>query len=163
MSHVLKGTGQVMGWILTSHGVGGLIGGVMLVHGGWNIRAPRVAGWAYLVIGLLMTAFAAGRSVPLELFLVGLVGVPAVLAGATVDTLLQSYAPDKYRGRVFGAYSTLLAILGLVGIMFSTLVADRLGIVPTLYISAFLTVLAGVIGLISSRRFLGHPATSGTP
>jgi Na+/H+ antiporter NhaC len=63
----------------------------------------------------------------------------------TSQTWLQSHAPDAYRGRVFGAYGAVTAVMALVGMGAASAMGDGVGIVPTLDVSGLLYIVAGIL------------------
>lgn len=80
------------------------------------------------------------------------VGVPGIAALVGEQTLLQQASPDAYRGRVFGALGTLMALFGVVGILLAGTLTDRLGVVTVLNIQGAGYVLAGVLLLLLLPR-----------
>jgi hypothetical protein len=55
---------------------------------------------------------------------------------------------DEYRGRIFGALNTTLALLTLIGMGFASLAGDILGIVPVINIQGYGYVTAGLLALV---------------
>jgi len=80
------------------------------------------------------------------------VGVPGIAALTGEQTLLQQTSPDAYRGRVFGALGTLMALFGVVGILLAGTLTDHLGVVTVLNIQGGGYVLAGVLLLLLLPR-----------
>ena len=74
-----------------------------------------------------------------------LAGAPIVLLFESVDTLLQQLVADHFRGRIFGAYNASSTVLLLVGMVESSLLADRVGLFRLVAIDGALYVLAGVV------------------
>ena len=56
------------------------------------------------------------------------------------QTWLQTYSTDQYRGRVFGAFGTYAALMGLLGMGFATLAGESFGVLSSLTIAAVLFV-----------------------
>ena len=73
---------------------------------------------------------------------------------AGLMTLFQTSVADKFRGRVFGAYSTTAALFNLIGIGAGGALGDRLGIVPVINTQAAVYLVGGVLvlTLLSSPR-----------
>ena len=59
-----------------------------------------------------------------------------------VDTLLQRYVADRYRGRVFGALATSAAIFVLFGQAVASGLGDSIGAVPFLNLKGVLDIIA---------------------
>ena len=83
------------------------------------------------------------------------VGLPAMAWMIAGQTWLQTYSTDQYRGRVFGAFGTYAALMGLLGMGFATLAGESLGVLSSLTISAVLFICAGLLAFfILQDRFL---------
>ena len=142
---VLGGGAQEFGYFIAAYGVGGILGGLLL---GWSSRLideTRLFSLSLVANGLLLLAIFNARLLPVIVAL-------AVLAGATVvgwlvtsQTLLQQWAPDHYRGRVFGAYEATQALTLLVGMGLAVLLEGLLGVVAVLSIVGAAWSLAGVV------------------
>ena len=65
--------------------------------------------------------------------------------------MAQGGVADEYRGRVWGAFMTNLALFALVGRLFATLLGDALGPLYLLAVVALFDALAGVIALALLR------------
>ncbi len=70
-------------------------------------------------------------------------------------TMQQTAVADAYRGRLFGAFETTEALVGLVGAALAGALSTRLGIVPIISIQGFGYVCAGIMVLVGLRRTLG--------
>ena len=66
--------------------------------------------------------------------------------------LLQENVEDAYRGRVFGTLDMTSSILVLLGVAFSGLMGERIGIVPILSIGASIMIVAGIISFLLLPR-----------
>jgi MFS family permease len=78
-----------------------------------------------------------------------LVGIPATGMVVSSFSLLQSRVEDKLRGRVFGAYMTVQALMMLIGMGLAGALGDRLGSVLLLNIQGGVYTLSGVFVLIA--------------
>ena len=75
----------------------------------------------------------------------GFVGLTATVWFNSAETLLQMGTSDQFRGRIFGTLGTTMALAGLIGMVFAGTMADRVGLVPVLSISASLYLLSGLL------------------
>lgn len=82
--------------------------------------------------------------------------MPVVGASVGSQTMLQARVPDRYRGRVYGALSTTMAILSLASVAFSGAFAEIFGIVPMLTVAGCVTILAGILALFLIPRAERH-------
>jgi hypothetical protein len=84
--------------------------------------------------------------------LLGFVGMTATAWFTSAETLLQMGVSDQFRGRTFGTLGTTMALAGLIGMAFAGTMADRVGLVPVLSISASLYLLSGLLAWIMLPR-----------
>lgn len=159
VNDVVKAGSLGFGLLLAVRGIGGLLGGLVIGQLGRRLAPIPLLVLSNITTGLLLLL---GFNVPvfsLMLILVSLLGITAVAAMTSQSTLLQKNVPDQYRGRIFGAFGSSAALLGLAGTALGGLAGDSLGIVPVLNLSAALAVLAGITALILLRT-KQRPATT---
>jgi hypothetical protein len=78
-----------------------------------------------------------------------LLGLPAALGAAALDTLFQQKVPNTHLGRIIGALNTTVGLTGLFGVLgISGVLGELLGIIPVLNIAAAITGLTGMIVLV---------------
>lgn len=143
------GGAPALGWLMSAQAVGGLLGGVVVAQLGARLSPLRLFGPSAVLFGTIdLVIFVAptllpGLIVPLLLFI--LVGVPAVAMGSSMLTLLQAAADEAYRGRVFGSFGAMVALLTLLGLLLGGALGDRVGVVPVICLQGYLHVLVGVL------------------
>lgn len=148
VSNVLHANAATFGWVMTARGLGGLVGGVVI---GWlekRLRLTLIIGLSAVLMGLDLAAIAWMAYVPATLALMALAGIPVIGFYVTASTLIQLGAQDAYRGRIFGSFSAVNALMMLLGMLAASATGDRLGISLTITAAAGLTVLAGVVALL---------------
>lgn len=175
VTEALGGQALELGWLMSAQAVGGLLGGLVIAKIGTGLSPLRMLGPSTLIFGLIdLVIFVTPAfypSLPLELILFVLVGVPAAGFGASLSTLLQSGASDEYRGRIFGAQNTTFALLTLGGMVLASVLGDIAGIVPIISIQGGVYVMAGLLALIylprvtsaSAHRFEKEADGAGVP
>jgi hypothetical protein len=78
-----------------------------------------------------------------------LLGLPAAMGAAALDTLFQQNVPNTHLGRILGALNTTVGLTSLFGVLgISGLLGEMLGILPVLNIAAGITALTGLIALL---------------
>jgi predicted MFS family arabinose efflux permease len=117
VTDILRGEATFLGWLMSAQAVGGLIGGAVI---GWI--GPRSTPLRLFIAGALifgtidLIIFNFTASAPgLALLLFVIVGIPTVALGTGYDTLIQLRTVDAYRGRVFGAIQTVMALFAIIG------------------------------------------------
>lgn len=159
--NVVGADASAIGLLFTVRGVAGLLGGVLMARFGARFAPVRLLGWGMVAIGL---GWLISVNVPL---LPLIIAVQLALAPATIgwstsqQTLLQSGTEDRYRGRIFGAVDTTIALMGIIGIGLGSGLGDVVGIVPLYNLSALLYVTAGIVALISLRGVVAPQVATG--
>lgn len=144
---VLHGSALAFGWLATAQGIGGLLGGLVVVALAKMAPPGRLIGLALVAVGLLVLVMVNLPILALAYLLFALAGVATVAEGVGARTLLQSRAPDRYRGRVLGAVGTTGALLTLGGMGAASGLTDRLGIVTVLDAAGGCWLLAGAVAM----------------
>ena len=146
---------QEFGWILTARGVGGVLGGLIIARVGPRFKPKNLMAFGMAGAGAVLIIMLQFPSLPVVLSSAVLVGLPVMAWMIAGQTWLQVHAEDQYRGRVFGAFETYSALMGLLGIGFATLSGESLGVLFNLYISSLLFITAGLLAyFILQPRFL---------
>lgn len=145
---VLHGGALQFGWMATAQGLGGLIGGVTIGRMGDRLPPGHLVTAGVGTAGVILLAIVNFPSLPLALGLLVLLGVPVMGYMVSGQTLMQIKVADRYRGRVFGAYATIIALHMLVGLGLASALGDALGAVPVLNAAAGLSLLAGLVSLV---------------
>ena len=138
-------------WLIGAIGVGALLGPLIP-----NAFAPgaRTARWLYVpyvirgagdVLLAIVTPFAAALSL---LFIYGL----NTSTGMVVfNSNLQSWVPDRLRGRVFTLFDMTWSACRLVSLALGGLIVDAFGVERLYWAGGVLLTLAGIIGLSGTR------------
>lgn len=155
VTEVLRGQALEIGWLMSAQAVGGILGGLVIARMGSRLKPHHLIGPSGILFGLIdlaifnYPALIPGFTLALVLFV--LVGLPGAAYSASISTLLQNQVQDEYRGRVFGALSTTMSLLVLVGMGFASVAGDILGIVPVINVQGFGYVLAGILAWLILR------------
>lgn len=148
---VLGGGGVDYGWVVGAQAVGGLVGSAAIGRIGKSVPTGLLYGLGVLFGGSIdLLTFNAHRLYPGVLppiILMMVVGLPFAAIGVGQVTLIQTSAPDEYRGRVFASLGAVMSLSVLIGAGLAGFFGDRLGIVATLTIDGVAYILAGVLAL----------------
>jgi MFS family permease len=162
VEHVLHGSSQEFGLVVAAQAVGGIAGGMVAASCGHRVRASRLLSWGAIAFGLVDLAIFVYPLGYVEVWpaAVGMiiVGIPGALCLAGLITLFQRSSEDSYRGRVFGAISTLEGVTILAGTLGAGYLSRFAGIIAVLAIQGGGYVVAGLAMLIWLRA---EPAPSG--
>jgi hypothetical protein len=148
----LGGGALELGWLMSAQAVGGVLGGLVVGAAAARLSSSRLLGLGAVLFGLIdLTIFVYPsfvQSIGVGLALFVLVGIPAAGVLAGLQTLLQTSAEDRFRGRVFGALGTTQALLMLAGTLLGGALGDAIGIVPVLVVQGGAYVAAGILVLV---------------
>lgn len=134
------------GWMLAARGVGGLLGGLLIAKVGPKLPRNLMLSGGLLGTGVVIGVMVLFPKLPVILS-VTVVGGPVIMAWLIcMQTVLQKGTEDRFRGRVFGAYSTVSTVLMFVGSGLGGSLADTLGIRRLMFASAAIYALAGLLG-----------------
>jgi predicted MFS family arabinose efflux permease len=146
---VLMGGGsQLLGWLMMTQGVGGLLGGLLIGQFGKRFAPRRISAIGLVVTGMVILAIIV---IPHSVFVLPLMALAGLAASAWLissETLLQLGASDQFRGRIFGTLGTTSALASLVGMLLAGSLADLVGLVLVLCISGSLYIISGVLAWI---------------
>ncbi len=160
--NVIGAGAAAIGLIFTVRGVAGLLGGVLIGRFGSRFNPVSLLGWSMVVFGLGYVIIVNVPMLPV-IVVVQLALAPAIIGWtASQQTLLQAASEDRFRGRIFGAVDTTIALMGIVGIGLGSFLGDVVGIVPLYNLSALLYIAAGAVALVhlqSLRTPAPHPET----
>lgn len=147
----LGGSALEFGWLTSAQAIGGLAGSLIIGWIGSRLAPDRMTGLLALN-GVLIVLLTLLSSLPWAIILILLAGIPIVGYSVGIDTLLQKHVADPYRGRVFGALGTSMAIFVLVGQTWASSQGDQLGTVSLLLMKGTLDILAGLLAFLMLYR-----------
>jgi MFS family permease len=136
------------GVVLTVRGVAGILGGVVMGAIGSKFRPYHLISIGLLFTGLALVAMVLFPIYAIALLIMILLSVPLMAWLISSQTWIQAHAPDEFRGRVFGVYGTLSALLMLIGMGFASGLGEALGISTTLYVGGAIYLLSGVLAIL---------------
>ncbi|MFN2136320.1 MAG: MFS transporter [Candidatus Promineifilaceae bacterium] len=155
------GGAQEFGWILTARGVGGILGGLAVARFGPRFRPKNLIAFGMAGVGALLLLALWYPKLWFVLLISVLFGLPTMAWLIAGQTWLQTNTTDEYRGRLFGAFETYAAFMGLLGIGFASLAGDALGVHTSLAVAAALFIGAGLLAFVLLQpRFLEEAAAS---
>ncbi len=156
VSSVMAGSSFAFGWMLTVQAVGSIVGGAILASLGKTRQARWLVVLGVLGWGLIDLAIFNARSIAVALVLFFLVGIPIAAMVVSFNAVIQSEVPDAYRGRVFGVLGTAAAVSMLGGMLVSSVLADRVGIVTMLNVACVTIIVGAAATGLKLRR--GRPS-----
>jgi len=171
VADVIKGGAQEAGWLMSGQAVGGLIGAFLIGSRARTITPLKLFAWGAIGTGaidlLIFTypVFISGVWLGVALFIV--VGLPITAFFTGGMTTMQAETEDAYRGRVFGALNTTMALLMVVSAAIAGFATDRFGAVAVLSFDSLAYIVSGIValklmGAAIAARATTDRVTSGT-
>lgn len=124
--NVFAGGPEVLGFLMSAVGVGGIVGGLIIASLGRLERRGVVQLTSLLLTSLALIGFALSAELWLALVMLAVSGLFEMVFLTTNQTLLQLSIPDELRGRVTSVASLNMA-LSPVGAFVAGVGADLLG------------------------------------
>src|SRR5215207_219877 len=146
---VVKAGAETFGLLIAVQAVGGILGGLIAGRVGQRMSAARRYGWAEIILGVILVIRYNVPDLPVLFTMTFLVGLPAAMGIAALETLFQRNVPNTHLGRIYGALNTTVGITSLFGVIgISGVLGEAIGIVPVLNIAAGITLLTGLVALL---------------
>jgi MFS family permease len=130
------------GVMMTSVGVGALIGALAVALLGRRISTGRTLVAAGASFGVLLIAFTLSRNFLLSIALLALTGGTMIVNNALANATIQMVVPDQLRGRVMGFYAFVFVGLAPIGSFGVGALAERIGTPAAVAIGGALSTLA---------------------
>ncbi len=136
------------GMVLTVRGLAGILGGLVMSAFGSKFKPSFLIPFGLIGTGIGLVAMVIWPIYTISLLIMILISVPLMAWLISSQTWIQTYSPEEYRGRVFGAYGTFSALLALVGMAFASSLGDTLGIFVTLSFGGAIYILSGLLAVV---------------
>ncbi|MDD5409048.1 MAG: MFS transporter [Candidatus Omnitrophica bacterium] len=140
-SNVLHVGVRGLGVLMSSIGLGALIGSLILARLGDFKHKGKLLTWSVFLFSLLLINFSLSKSYiwsVVSLILLGSVSLPAT---AVINTLLQVNVPDEFRGRVMGLFMITFAGIMPFGSLISGSLAQAMGISAALFLCGLICLI----------------------
>jgi MFS family permease len=137
---VLRSGAVVFGLLSSALGAGALVGALILAGRG-GLPTNRLLVSMAITFGLLESALALTRSVPIALVLIAITGFAMSSFSASANTRTQLSSPPEMRGRVMSVYAMIFVGTTPIGNLLVSAVASKVG-APAAFVVAGLPCFA---------------------
>jgi MFS family permease len=144
-AQILGGGAEHLGLLMSSAGLGALLGALLLARRSGLGGIGKTIGLAIAGFGGALILFAFSHWFWLSALLLVLVGFCQMTQMASSNTLVQAMVPDSYRGRVMALYSMMFMGLAPFGALLSGLVAGFIGAPATIALGGLACILGGAV------------------
>jgi MFS family permease len=157
---ILKGTALTQGYLMSSAGVGALIGAL---HFAARKHYRGLARWiaaTSTVCAVCLILFSQARMFWPCIAVLFVVGFAATSQMAATNTLIQNRVPDELRSRVMAVYATMFMGVQPIGSLIAGGMAKRIGPQNTLTVFGSLVLLGSLFFIFRVVMKLGEPQTA---
>lgn len=142
---ILQGGPNFLGFLMSSAGIGALIGGIYLASRKTVVGLGRILAAGTGVFGISLILFSTSRILWLSLLMMLVSGFGMIVHIAASNTILQTITEDDKRGRVMSFFT--MAFMGMVpfGTLLEGAVANWIGAANTVLISGGICILGTII------------------
>ncbi len=149
---VLKRGASGLGVLMTSAGLGALLGALTIAHREGIRGLGRLAGDMAIAFGAALAAFGFSTSFWLSCLLLACIGFFMMCQMAATNTLLQSLVPEELRGRLVSLYVITFVGMAPVGSLVMGRIASVAGVQEVLVAGGVVTLLVGLVFRLSVPR-----------
>jgi predicted MFS family arabinose efflux permease len=155
-TEIYKVRADGLGVVSAAVGIGSVLASIAVVRIGDRLQNFRLGIAGILVQGLAVIAAVATHSFAVALASFFTFGLGNLMTGISMSVVVQTTTEDAYRGRVGSLYMSGYLLGGPIGALAIGVVADRIGLAPTVGIFGGLLLAFGVVtalGRAKSSRF----------
>ncbi len=149
---VLHGSAAIFGWAITAQGVGSLVGALLMGQAAKFLKLIYLIFFPLVIAGVVILLIVNIPVIAVMLSLIAFIGVFVVGCFVTIQTLLQQSVVDAYRGRVLGAFNTVISVALMLGLVVASTLGDQIGIVPLFDSAGVIFFLSGAVALLTLRN-----------
>jgi hypothetical protein len=140
---VLQAGSQGLGFLMTSVGVGAIIGALLVATFQEGNRGKWLT-WGNILGPLFLILFCLSHSFWLSLAIILMVGISNAVRQTLANSLIQLSASEEYQGRVMSIFYLLFAGMSQVGAFVFGAAAEIIGVPLALSIGAIVNVVIGI-------------------
>jgi MFS family permease len=124
---ILKIGVEGFGQLLSSQGVGALIGGALLVFLGDHFHKGRLLTFSRFLLGPAILGISFSRTPWISMGLMAVLGYSLITQMVITNTLIQTIVPDDLRGRVMSTYTWSIGGFYPLGSLIMGTLGDQIG------------------------------------
>jgi MFS family permease len=144
---ILKGNARTLGWLMSSAGVGAVLGAL---HFAARTHYRGLARWiaaTSVTCAVSLIIFSQSTIYWVCVVILFAVGFAATSQMAATNTLIQNRVPDELRSRVMAVYATMFMGVQPIGALIAGGLAKRIGAPRTLTVFGLLVLLGCLVFL----------------
>lgn len=134
---------QGLGFLTGAMGAGAVIGTLVLARRTETQGLSRVVFYSAVVLGVSFAVFSYSPYFWLSMCIMPFIGFSVMRQMASANTLIQTFVPDHFRGRMMSLYAMTVVGLGPLGSLAAGALAHRYG-------PRFTVLMGGVLSLVAA-------------
>jgi len=142
---ILQGGPNFLGFLMSSAGIGALIGGIYLASRKTVVGLGRILAAATGIFGISLILFSTSRILWLSLLMMLVSGFGMIVHIAASNTILQTITEDDKRGRVMSFFTMAFMGMAPFGTLLEGALANWIGAANTVLISGGICILGTII------------------
>jgi MFS family permease len=157
---ILKGDARMLGWLMSSAGVGAVIGALQFAA---RTQYKGLARWiaaTSATCAVCLIIFSQAKILALCVAVLFVVGFAATSQMAATNTLIQNRVPDELRSRVMAVYATMFMGVQPIGSLIAGGVAKGIGAPYALALFGSLMLLGSLVFILRVVMRLGETQTA---
>lgn len=142
---ILHGNASMLGFLMSASGIGALVGALYLAS---RKSIKGLFKWiviASALFGISLMSFAFSRNFIVAVTILPITGFGMIVTTASINTMLQSLVDEDKRGRIMSLYAMAFMGMAPFGSLFGGLVADKIGVTFTIFLSGLFIIIANII------------------
>lgn len=147
---ILKVGVKGMGILMSSAGIGALVGALVLARLGDFKYKGKLLILSSIIFSLALVVFGLSRVYWLSLFSLMFIGATSVAATMVINNLLQVNVPDEFRGRVLSAFMLTFAGITPFGNLLAGVLSQAFGVALTVALGG---VICAVFFIVINIRY----------
>ncbi len=153
---ILKGDARTLGFLMSSAGVGAVIGALQFAARTHYLGLARWIAGTSTTCAVCLIVFSEAKSLRLCVVVLFIVGLAATSQMTATNTLIQNRVPDELRSRVMAVYATMFMGVQPVGSLIAGGVAKHIGPQSTLAVFGSLVLVGSLIFIFRVVMKLGE-------
>lgn len=141
---ILSGSADTLGFLMSSLGVGALMGALYMAARKKMTGYPRIIAVNSSLLGISIILTSLSDKLLISMLVLPICGLSMILTLSSINTLLQTITEEGKRGRVMSFYAMALMGIQPIGNLLAGSIASGIGIPHTLLLGGVLTLAGGI-------------------
>jgi MFS family permease len=142
---ILHGDSHTFGFLVSSTGIGALIGTVFLAFRKTVLGLGRIIGLTIFVFSIGLSAFSFSTNTLLSMALLVIIGFGMIVTVASCNTIMQTIVDEDKRGRVMSFYTMAFMGSAPIGSLLAGTLSSAIGAPHTIIFGGIISLIVGIV------------------